>query len=132
MSKKKKKNKEYTYYAIVLSEKVASDSFDNELNRIFNEFWLRRVLNVIIVYWTDKLNCLSYTPFGEHFLISLNVNETNPERIFCDKTINLNGYQLKVGWFEDERAKISFNNEKPIMKGIDGGFGGMVIKRQSN
>lgn len=125
------KNKEYTYYAIVFTEKVASNSFDNELNQIFNEFWQRRILNVIIVYWTDQLNCLTYTPFGEHFLISLNVHETNPERIFYDKTINLNGYQLKVGLFQDERAKIAFNSEKPIMKGIDGGFGGLVIKRMN-
>lgn len=113
------KNKEYTHYAIVFTEKITLDSFDNVLKQIFNEFWERQVLNVIVVFWTNKLNCFTYSPFGKHFLISFNVNETNPERLFYDKTINLNGHKLKVGMFsEGQRAKISYINKKPIMKGI--------------
>lgn len=126
------KNKEYTHYAIVFTEKINLDSFDNVLEPIFNEFWERQVLNVIVVFWTNKLNCFTYSPFGKHFLIPFNVNETNPERLFYDKTINLNGHKLKVGMFsEEQRVKISYINKKPIMKGIDGGFGGMVIKRMN-
>lgn len=127
------KNKEYTHYVIVFTEKITSDSFDKKLKQIFSEFWDRHVLNVIVVFWTNKLNCFTYSPFDKpKFLIPLNTNVTNPECIFYDKTINLNGHQLKIAMFnEEERARISYVGKKYIMKGIDGGFGGMVIKKMN-
>lgn len=130
--KKKMKNKEYTHYAIVFTEKIQLDSFNDTLKLMFNEFWERRVLNVIIVFWTNKLNCFTYSPFEKQFLIPLSTNETKPESVFYDKTINLNGHQLKVGMFnEEQRAKITYVDKKPIMRGMDGGFAGMVIKRMN-
>lgn len=69
--KKKMKNKEYTHYAIVFTEKITLDSFDIVLKQIFNEFWERQVLNVIVVFWTNKLNGFTYSPFGKHFFYHL-------------------------------------------------------------
>ncbi|XP_031636013.1 uncharacterized protein LOC116348929 [Contarinia nasturtii] len=129
--KKKMKNKEYTYYAIVFTEKLTSESVDIELKAIFNQFWQRQVLNVIIVFWTDKLNCFTYSPFDKK-LISLNVSEIRVERLFYDKTKNLNGHKLRMGmFFEPQRAEFHEINGKTIMDGVDAKFGEMVAKKMN-
>lgn len=126
--KKKMKNKEYIRYAIVFTEKITSNSYRNDLSEIFDEFWQRQVLNVIIIFWTSKLNCFTYTPFGERYLIPLNVNWTQPDRLFYEKTRNLEGYTLRLGmFFEPQRASISEVDGKFVMKGIDGGLAQMII-----
>lgn len=126
--KRKMKNKEYTRYAIVFTEQISSDLFRNDLKDIFEEFWQRQVLNVIIIFWTTKLNCFTYTPFGERYLMPLNVNETQVERLFYEKTRNLHGHILRLGmFFEPQRANIIEVNGQVIMKGIDGGLAQMII-----
>lgn len=130
--KKKMKNKEYTRYVIVFTEKMSSTSIRSELKKIFKVFWQREVLNAIIVAWTDELNCFTYTPFGEQFLIQFNVNETRTEQLFYEKTKNLMGHTLRIGmFFESQRANITRINGKTKMNGIDGGFAQMVIRRMN-
>lgn len=132
--KKKMKNKEYTFYTIVFTEKLPPNSINIELREIFTKFWQRQVLNVIIVFWTDKLNCLTYSPFEKEFLIPLNVSETNAERLFYDKTINLNGQKLRLGmFFEPQRAEFILhpNNTATNIEGVDAKFAKMVVKKMN-
>lgn len=127
--KKKMKNKEFTRYAIVFTDKLSLASSKIELKGIFAEFWERGVLNVIIVFWTNELNVFTYTPFDESFLVSLNVSEFQPDLLFYDKTKNLNGDELKVGMFyEPQRAKILQTDNTIKLQGIDGRFTKMVMK----
>lgn len=127
--KKKMKNKEFTRYVIVFTDKLLSSTFTGELEDIFTEFWKRAVLNVIIIFWTNQLNCFTYSPFSEPFLIPFNTNETQPDHLFYDKTKNLNGHSLRVGMFsEPQRAQIFQLDGNIRMKGIDGKFTEMVMQ----
>lgn len=131
-AKRKMKNKELTRYAIVFTEKLHLESYDRKLENIFNEFWERQILNVIVIFWTDELNCFTYTPFSDPLLIPLNLNETDPKRLFYDKTRNLNGHEIRLGMADDsKRVKIIKTDNKTILRGYDGGFGGMIMKRMN-
>lgn len=122
------KNKELTKYIVVFTDKLLLD-FHHWLKEIFDEFWKREVLNVIIMFWTDRLNCFTYSPFDVNFFIPFDVSEVEPNRIFFEKTKNLNGHPLRVGmFFEPQRAKIYRSGSEIIMKGIDGSFTKVAMK----
>lgn len=119
------KNKESTRYAIAFTDQLPLHSVNQQLVQIFSEFWERRVLNVIIIFWTNRLNCFTYSPFGETFLMPVSVNETRAERLFVEKSNNLLGHTIRVGMFYEPQRAIIWGQQ---MKGIDGEFAQMVIK----
>lgn len=130
--KKKMKNKEYTRYVIVFTEKMPSNFIRGEVKEMFKIFWQREVLNAIIIFWTDQLNCVTYTPFGEQFVQRLNVSETRTEQLFYEKAKNLRGHVLRLGmFFEPQRANITKVDGKTTMSGIDGGVASMIIRRMN-
>lgn len=116
----------------MFTEQLSPDSYTRKLENIFNEFWEREVLNVIVIFWTEKLKCFTYTPFGNSILIPLNTNETDPKRSFYDKINHLMGHEIRIGMFNDpQRARIVQIGDEPKLRGFDGGFGGMVMKRMN-
>lgn len=130
-------NKELLRYAILFEEKLDADTIDQQLHTIFHEFWLRKVLNIIVIFWTTKLNCITYSPFDERFVIPLNANETRSDHLFYDKAKNMNGHLLKVGLFSDPSRAIfkRRNFSQPIdlarMRGVDGLFTSLVITKMN-
>lgn len=130
--KKKMKNKELTRYAIVVTNKMLLESYERKLRQIFAEFWQRQILNVIIIFWTNELNCFTYSPFVEGNLIPLNVSETESERLFFDKLKNLNGHEIRIGLnIEPERSTITRIGNVTKMSGIDGDFGTLIMARMN-
>lgn len=117
-------NKESLRFAILFTEKLDANEANQQLDGIFRELWNRKVLNIIIIFWTTQLRCVTYSPFDEHFLIPLNVTETRADRLFFDKLSNMNGQPLKVGlFFEPSRAEFkesNFNSSTDLkhMKGL--------------
>lgn len=131
-AKRKMKNKELTRYSIVFTEKLHVESYERKLTDIFTGFWERQILNIIVIFWTNELNCFTYNPFDNPFLISLHINETDPKHLFFDKTGNLKGHQIRLGMVEDsQRVKIIETGDKIQLKGYDGGLGGMILKRMN-
>lgn len=131
-AKRKMKNKELTRYVIVFTDKLNAESFGRKLETIFEEFWQREILNVIIVFWTNELKCFTYTPFDEITLIPLSINETDPKQLFYDKTRNLNGHEIRLGMLSDtERCEIVETKTQTKFKGLDGLLVSLIMKQMN-
>lgn len=123
------KNKEYSRFSIVFTDQLHRDSYIAELKEVFSEFWKRRVLNVIVIFWMETLHCFTYSPFEERFLVPLNVSGMDSKQLFYEKAKNLNGHQLRIGMFyEPQRSKIIRIGGQTVLEGVDGKVAKMVVQ----
>lgn len=134
---KRMPNKEHARYVILLEEKLEPEpKIQRELEAIFKEFWEKKILNVVIIFWTTQLKVMTYTPFGEEFLIEINSDETRPGHLFYDKVRNMFGYRLRVGLFsEPMKAEIRYTEQSTDSSvqiiGVDGLFTKLVIQKMN-
>lgn len=69
--------KQFQSYFVVIEERVSIASDDNWLREMFRVFWLKQILNVVVIFVDDDSGVpkwFTYTPFGERNLHSLNGN----------------------------------------------------------
>lgn len=131
---KRIKDKQRTYHLLLFEDTLFAEIAADELRKIFEIFWHKKVLNALIVYWSTVLNCITYSPFNnDKLIIVFNLNETDPKKLFYDKVQNLNGYELRVALFyEPSRAvfkQTQFTaSDISTMDGIDGLLTQLVIK----
>lgn len=121
-------DKHRTFYALLFEEKQASQNDSNHrFTEIFKRFWHKDVLNVVALFHSSHLNCLTYSPFADRFLVSHSLNVTNWRRLFDEKLHNMNGREFRVALYH-ERARAIFKRENfqpsdaKDMLGIDGIF----------
>lgn len=127
------KDKHRTKFVLLFVDEMVETVIERQLIDIFHQFWQRKVLHVLIAYWTTKLNCVTYSPFEKRFLVSLESNQTDSRKIFYDKAANMNGYELRVGMFYDmSRAifnRVNFTSSDFVnLQGVDGLFTKLVIQ----
>lgn len=126
--KKNVQSKNRIHYIMLLeSEQFERESLRVELNQVFDNFWLKEILNVLVIYYSSNdLHVSSYNPFGSSVNskeIFYNSMEVNHEILFREKTSNLNGYRLKATVFYDEtRATFDRNDLSDVTK-LDGADG---------
>lgn len=105
--------------------------------RIFHQFWQKKILNVVIIFWSTKLNVVTYSPFGKPFLRYFDSSQTDYRVIFRDKTRNFMGETLRIGLFyEPSRAifnKSIVNDQIDLtsLEGVDGLLTQLVIKHMN-
>lgn len=134
---KRMPNKEYARYVILLEEKLEPEpKIYREFEAIFKQFWGKNVLNVVIIFWTTQLKVMTYTPFGERFLIEIDPKDTRLEHLFYDKVRNMLGHPLRVGLFnEPMKAEFQYTEQSTDSSvkiiGVDGLFTKLVIKKMN-
>lgn len=69
---------------------------------IFQLFWDKLILNVVIIFWSDELRVYTFNPFFDDFYVRLSSNITRADDLFYDKLVNQNGKQLYVSLFPEE------------------------------
>lgn len=121
-------------YFIILFENPL-DNYTADSTNIFSQFWEREILNVLLVFWTNELKVLTFTPFRDDFLVDVPANETRAHVLFADKARNMCGRPLRVSLFyEESRAifNISFENyQLDSMSGTDGLLTQLMIRRMN-
>lgn len=129
-------NKHRAHFLIVFEERLKKGQW---LNLIFDEFWKKKILNVLVVFWsTDcKLNIISHTPFKIPRLINYNENVTAPDILFADKTKNLYGHKLRISLFYENGTAMfqTINKTRTAIlssfSGSDGFFARFVIEEMN-
>lgn len=115
----------YNSHFIILIE---NETFPGAwLNQLFERFWSFNLLKVLVIFWHNKINIFTYTPFGAEFLIELPSNETKYDKLFWDKTENLNGHPFRVTMFYEKTRAIRNSNGK--FSGTDGYFTDVMVDK---
>lgn len=124
-------DKHRSHFIVVFQEQQADNEYAS-MRKIFDGFWEREVLNVLFLFWTTQLNVLSYTPFGEEFLIHHTLDDVRNSVLFPDKAQSMNGHPLRISlFFEESRAIFnrSFTNDQlDDMAGTDGLLTQMMVR----
>lgn len=117
------------HYIVVLEEKIEEPA-DKMLSKVFDIFWRKKILNALIIYWSNDLHIVSFNPFTRMKLINFAANQTDLNVLFPEKANNLNGHQLKATIFYDEtRATFNQNElEFTTLDGADGLLGKLFVK----
>lgn len=124
-------DKHRSHFFILFEDRM--DDHTAIVTEIFNNFWIREVLNALLVFWSNELKVLTYTPFADDFLVHVPTKETRARVLFADKARNMNGRPLRVSlFFEESRAifNTSFQNDQlDAMAGTDGLLTQLIIRR---
>lgn len=120
----------------VVCEQPITASIDSKLSTIFNEFWQKQVLNILIIYWNCSLSVVTYTPFPRLKLLFIPTREMKNRRyLFGDKAKNMMGYPLRSIVFYDE-SRLRFDksnlNNVSALEGADGLLGRFVTSNMLN
>lgn len=82
------------------------------VERILKLIWKNNILNFILVYYHESLELVSYNPFEEEIINLTNTNGSDAKKdIFINRLHNMNGYQLRVGFFADPPRIVEINKE---------------------
>ncbi|GAB0092301.1 ionotropic receptor 85a [Sergentomyia squamirostris] len=130
---KKRMHSKFKYYFIVVIEQPCGDSETDLrlwLKNLFEIFWQRKHLNVVIIFWKLQLRIYTYNPFLPQFLVQLAVDNVNADYLFPDKAVNMRGHPLKVSLFVDDVRAITRPKRGDIC-GIDGFVTSLVIDRMN-
>ncbi|KAJ3635898.1 hypothetical protein MTP99_008768 [Tenebrio molitor] len=68
----------------------------NFLRDVLENIWKHNILNFVVIFVQNTLQVFSYDPFKKEM-----INMTSTPHHFPDKLKNLNGYQLRVSFFND-------------------------------
>jgi hypothetical protein len=68
----------------------------NFLRDVLENIWKHNILNFVVIFVQNTLQVFSYDPFTKEM-----INVTSTPHHFPDKLKNLNGYQLRVSFFND-------------------------------
>jgi hypothetical protein len=68
----------------------------NFLRDVLENIWKHTILNFVVIFVQNTLQVFSYDPFKKEM-----INMTSTPHHFPDKLKNLNGYQLRVSFFND-------------------------------
>jgi hypothetical protein len=68
----------------------------NFLRDVLENIWKHNILNFVVIFVQNTLQVFSYDPFKKKM-----INVTSTPHHFPDKLKNLNGYQLRVSFFND-------------------------------
>lgn len=119
---------------VILFEQPLND-YVSVLPKIFEGFWKREVLKALIVFWSTDLSVITYTPFGEEYLVSIPIENTSLMDLFPDKARDMNGHPLKVSLFFEETRAIfnrNFHNDQlDSITGTDGLLTQLMIRRMN-
>lgn len=125
-------DKHRSHFVILFEEPQAASNFTSII-WIFEGFWEREVFNALLIFWTTELNVLSYTPFGDEYLIHHSAHEITSDVLFADKARNMNGHPLRISlFFEESRAifNTSFDNaDLDTIAGTDGLLTQLMVRR---
>lgn len=124
--KKKSSDKHRSFFVIVFEDQLILGWWITE---IFQIFWSKRILNVIVVFSTapDVIKIYTYNPFLEEFLIELSLHSTHAE-LFPDKAIDLNKYIIPISLFPEEVRVLYLGG---FVRGIDG-FMAVTLQEKMN
>lgn len=124
--KKKSSDKHRSYFVIVFEDQLILGWWITE---IFQTFWLKKVLNVIVIFSTapDVIKIFTYNPFMDEFLIELSLHSTHDD-LFPDKAINLNKYIIPISLFPEEVRVLYLGS---FVRGIDG-FMAVTLQEKMN
>lgn len=106
-------DKHRSHFVILFEE--CTDHSTSWIHKIFDGFWEREVLNILLIYWNTELNVVTYTPFGGRSLIYFRPDETSRFVLFADKARNMMGHSLRVSLFFEETRAIfdrNFSNDQ--------------------
>lgn len=122
-------------FHFIFCEEPLLDPADERLSTLFDEFWNRYVLNVVIVYWNRTLTAVTFTPFKQPKLIYIQGDELKKlKKIFKATAQNLYGYPLNVTIFHDSsRARFDQNNTDNVkaLDGTDGLLGRLIVEQMN-
>lgn len=120
---------------VILFENRQVENNSSAIIDIFVEFWEREVFNALLIFWTTELNVVSYTPFGDNYLIYHTSNDISKDVLFADKAQNMNGHPLRISlFFEESRAIFnrSFSNDQlDDMAGTDGLLTQLMVRHMN-
>lgn len=122
---RKNSGDKHTSHFIILIE--SNDVHEAWLKGVFQNFWKYKLLKVIVVFWREELNIITYTPFGDDFLIKIPRNTMEYNDIFWDKTRDLNGHSFRVSLFPEQTRAIF--NENGKFSGTDGYLTDVMIEK---
>lgn len=124
-------------YQTIFFENPKVDAYEEWLVKIFNQFWEKKILNVIIIFWSTKLNVVTYSPFGKPFLHYLNTDYSDYRILFRDKSLNFMGETLRIGLFY-EQSRAIFNRsivndqiDLTSLDGVDGSLARVIIEHMN-
>lgn len=119
----KKMKRKSLYKFVVLIENTNRNADDKWLEKLFEQFYNKRILDVMIIYYDKALVFTRYNPFIKDQIIKMNYSLAKND--FQSKYIipDLNGHQFKVIYYPDDyflhKPKISNNNTKHSGAHID-------------
>lgn len=126
-------DKHRSHFVLLFEEYQENDA--TAFINVFNQFWKREVLNVLFIYWFVNLRIVSYTPFGDNYLIQHTENDISVAKLFPDKVLDMNGHPIRISlFFEETRAifNISFENDQlDKMAGTDGLLTQLMVRRMN-
>lgn len=110
--------KYYQKYFLIIQEAVIEDL--NWLERIFQDFFQKEILNVVAIFYnSEKMYSFTYNPYTPNGfkLINLMGKSCNTE-YFYEKLFNLYGHRLSISMLTDNIKSVKSENGK--YKGTDG------------
>lgn len=126
-------DKHRSHFVILFENYQESDAA--AIVNVFGQFWEREVLNVLFIYWSFNLHIVSYTPFGDNYLIHHSENDISVANLFPDKARDMNGHPIRISlFFEESRAifnKSFENNQLDKMAGTDGLLTQLMVRRMN-
>lgn len=124
--KKKSSDKHRSFFVIVFEDQLLLGWW---LTEIFQTFWSKKILNVIVVFSTapDDIKIFTYNPFMNDFLIELSLHSTHAD-LFPDKAIDLNKYIIPISLFPEEVRVLYLEG---FVRGIDG-FMAVTLQEKMN
>lgn len=127
----------HTILQVVFFEQKKLSYLNRWLEKMFQQFWLKKILNVVIIFWSTRLNVVTYSPFGKPFLRFFRANQTDYRILFRDKTNNFMGEPLRIGLFYEESRAI-FNKTLEThqinittLDGVDGLQARLIIEHMN-
>lgn len=95
------------------------------LEPILKLIWEKRILNVVVAYYYERLETVTYNPFTDKItnLTSISAKKSVRHLIFDNRLHNMHGYQLRVSFFADpprtvEENGVFYGMDYMILKGF--------------
>lgn len=130
--------KKFIKYFTIITKKIKSEieyqqTMECGLRKMFQQFWDRDILNVVIVFYYNEVKLYTYTPFtisGSIELLDMTQRRWTKD-LFYNKLNNIDGYQLKVSMYSDEVRAIPYNRSDGEIGywGVDGLIANVVRER---
>lgn len=128
--KKSSEGKQFRRYFLVF-EKVTQSSMD-WLRSLFREFWMKKVLNVVVIYYLECItHAISYHPFSETGFSLLNLTNRLQltEDLFFNKLTNMNRHQIIISMYNQTNRATPLHTDRPGYGGVDGRVADLIIER---